>query len=193
MLKQSNNDDKRTLILDAALKLFCEFGFHATPTSKIAIEAGVAHGTIFHYFKTKDELIFSLYVHIRDKSYEYLNENQVTGDFEKRFQNLFFHSVQWGLKNPENFDFRIQFENSPYLRKFREDGDNEIKSLHMDLFIAGQEAGVLKDLDPQMIGVLVKSNIHGTYNYIVNNKFKVAERKETINRIGALVWLMIKK
>jgi AcrR family transcriptional regulator len=38
--------DKKEEILKTALKLFVEFGFHATPTSKIAKEAGIANGTL---------------------------------------------------------------------------------------------------------------------------------------------------
>ncbi len=44
-------------ILDAALKLFAEKGYHATSISQIATEAGVAKGLIPHYFKTKEGLV----------------------------------------------------------------------------------------------------------------------------------------
>ena len=52
-----NKLDKPEKILSTALKLFVAYGFHGTPTSKIASEAGVSNGTLFHYFKTKDELV----------------------------------------------------------------------------------------------------------------------------------------
>jgi AcrR family transcriptional regulator len=39
--------------LAAALQLFVAFGFHGTPTSRIAAQAGVSNGTLFHYYKTK--------------------------------------------------------------------------------------------------------------------------------------------
>ena len=60
--------DKREQILLAALKLFTEFGFHGTPTSKIAVEAGVSNGTLFHYFKTKEALILALYDYVKKNS-----------------------------------------------------------------------------------------------------------------------------
>ena len=67
--------DKKEEILKTALKLFVEFGFHATPTSKIAKEAGVANGTLFHYYKTKDELILALYAHTKSHLTEYMYAN----------------------------------------------------------------------------------------------------------------------
>ena len=57
--------DKREAILKTALNLFTERGFHNTPTSLIAKEAGVATGTLFHYFKNKEILINELYLHIK--------------------------------------------------------------------------------------------------------------------------------
>ncbi|MCK5033837.1 MAG: helix-turn-helix transcriptional regulator, partial [Calditrichia bacterium] len=52
--------EKREAILKATLNLLVERGFHDTPTSLIAKEAGVATGTLFHHFKNKEELINAL-------------------------------------------------------------------------------------------------------------------------------------
>jgi len=57
--------DKRTAILEAALKLFTERGFHGTSTAQISKDAGVATGTLFNYFPTKEDLINSLYFEVK--------------------------------------------------------------------------------------------------------------------------------
>ena len=51
---------KRDAILRTAARLFAERGFSNTPTILLAQEAGVAEGTIFRHFKTKDEIFFVL-------------------------------------------------------------------------------------------------------------------------------------
>jgi TetR/AcrR family fatty acid metabolism transcriptional regulator len=53
--------DKRERILRAAVKVFAKNGFHATRVSEVAKAAGVADGTIYLYFKSKDELLVSLF------------------------------------------------------------------------------------------------------------------------------------
>jgi TetR/AcrR family fatty acid metabolism transcriptional regulator len=53
--------DKRERILDAAEVVFAQHGFFAARVSEIAKEAGVADGTIYLYFKSKDELLISLF------------------------------------------------------------------------------------------------------------------------------------
>ena len=54
--------DKRRQILDAAIRVFARQGFHATRVSDIADEAGVAYGLVYHYFKSKDEVLNELFV-----------------------------------------------------------------------------------------------------------------------------------
>ncbi len=53
--------DKRERILKAAVKVFAKSGFYATRVSEVAKAAGVADGTIYLYFKSKDELLVSLF------------------------------------------------------------------------------------------------------------------------------------
>ena len=54
--------DKRRQILDAAVRVFARQGFHATRVSDIADEAGVAYGLVYHYFRSKDEVLNELFI-----------------------------------------------------------------------------------------------------------------------------------
>ena len=53
-------DKRRNQILAAALKVFAEKGFAATKVSNIASEAGLSHGLLYHYFKTKNDIFIEL-------------------------------------------------------------------------------------------------------------------------------------
>jgi TetR/AcrR family fatty acid metabolism transcriptional regulator len=59
--KRRRSGDKRDRILKAAVKVFARSGFHATRVSEVAKAAGVADGTIYLYFKSKEELLVSLF------------------------------------------------------------------------------------------------------------------------------------
>jgi len=54
--------DKRRIILDAAVRVFAREGFHACRVSDIANEAGVAYGLVYHYFKSKDQVLDTLFL-----------------------------------------------------------------------------------------------------------------------------------
>jgi TetR/AcrR family transcriptional regulator, fatty acid metabolism regulator protein len=62
MAKAAPPADKRRQILDAAIRVFARQGFHATRVSDIADEAGVAYGLVYHYFKSKDEVLNELFL-----------------------------------------------------------------------------------------------------------------------------------
>lgn len=57
-------------IIDAALTLFTEHGFHKTSISKIAKEAGVSKGLTYNYFDTKEELLFAIIDHASESMIE---------------------------------------------------------------------------------------------------------------------------
>jgi TetR/AcrR family transcriptional regulator, fatty acid metabolism regulator protein len=54
-------EDKRRLILDAAVRVFARKGFHASRVGDIAEEAGVAHGLLYHYFESKDQVLEAVF------------------------------------------------------------------------------------------------------------------------------------
>ena len=54
--------DKRRMILDAAVRVFARQGFHTCRVSDIADEAGVAYGLVYHYFRSKDEVLDTLFL-----------------------------------------------------------------------------------------------------------------------------------
>jgi AcrR family transcriptional regulator len=54
-------EDKRQQLLGAAVRVFARKGFHASRVGDIAQEAGVAHGLLYHYFKSKDQVLEAVF------------------------------------------------------------------------------------------------------------------------------------
>jgi TetR/AcrR family transcriptional regulator, fatty acid metabolism regulator protein len=54
-------EEKRQLILDAAVHTFARNGYHATRVGDIAEEAGVAYGLVYHYFSSKEDLLETIF------------------------------------------------------------------------------------------------------------------------------------
>jgi len=59
--RAGTQEDKRRLLLDAAVRVFAEKGYHACRVSDIAAEAGVAHGLLYHYFGSKEEVLQTVF------------------------------------------------------------------------------------------------------------------------------------
>jgi TetR/AcrR family fatty acid metabolism transcriptional regulator len=59
--RSNAQEEKRRLLLDAAVKVFARKGYHASRVGDIAEEAGVAYGLLYHYFASKEEVLRSVF------------------------------------------------------------------------------------------------------------------------------------
>src|SRR6202034_633563 len=101
-MARPKSEDKRNAILDAAMRVFAQRGLTAAPTSEISKEAGVAEGTLFTYFKTKDDLMNALYREIKLE----LADAMMSGFPRKktvrtRLRHVWDGYVNWGVANRE--------------------------------------------------------------------------------------------
>jgi TetR/AcrR family transcriptional regulator, fatty acid metabolism regulator protein len=72
--------DKRRVILDAAVRVFANQGFHTCRVSDIADEAGVAYGLVYHYFSSKEEILDTLFLERWDVMLAAIDEADATRD-----------------------------------------------------------------------------------------------------------------
>ena len=94
------DDEKQRAILAAALAVFAERGIASTPTSAISKGAGVAEGTLFTYFGTKDELINELYKTLKLELAEaLLKDLPQSDDCRSTLHHVWRAFVSWGSDN----------------------------------------------------------------------------------------------
>jgi AcrR family transcriptional regulator len=107
------SDEKRKAILDAAARVFAERGIGAAPTAAISRAAGIAEGSLFTYFKTKDELINALYADIKGEIAEALLHGFPRHeDVRTRFQHIWNSYVNWVVAHRERHLALLQVETS---------------------------------------------------------------------------------
>jgi len=173
---QADRGSKRELIIDATIRLISEYGFHGTPISMIAQEAGVGAGTIYRYFKDKNSLVLEIFKQVNSAfKRTLLHEYDVHQPIRDRFLHLCGGIFQYGIQNPYKFKFIEQFYNSPYGTSLRREklfcncGDTDQDLPLEQVFAAGQAQQVIKEL-PQAalialaigpIVFLVKDSIAG--------------------------------
>ncbi len=98
---------RRNQILDAAAKVFAEKGFHPTTIKDIAVEAGIAHGTIYNYFENKTALLLGIFDRMKASI---IQENMPPAPDEidfRTFLRTFIHLPLMGLKKDNFALFRI--------------------------------------------------------------------------------------
>lgn len=192
MISQSKIQDKRKEILSAALKLFVEYGFHGTPTSKIAAEAGVANGTLFHYYKTKEDLMIVLYNDIKNELNSYaLSRTSCNETLETKFKTMFIYTIYWALDNREKFYYIHQFHFSPHFTKISPETIQEQSTCHIRLIQAGIDSKLLKQLPLEFLLTVVSSHVFGIYQYLIKVGFSESKQKKVIEEAYEMLWDMI--
>jgi AcrR family transcriptional regulator len=184
--------DKKEKIIETALRLFVDNGFHGTATSKIAQEAGVANGTLFNYFKSKDELVMALYVSVKDDMALFIEKNTAKSDSLKEvMKSQFLSSLFWALDNQLKFRFIQQFHTSPYVGKIEQEVIKSQVLPHLTLIQMGIEKGLLKKLPVDFVYALIGSQTFGAYQYLISKPFTKVQQHDTIEQTFELLWDMI--
>lgn len=184
--------DKKIKLLEAALPMFVEDGFHGTSTGKIAQQAGVATGTLFNYFKTKDDLVLALYVHLKDELADYIRAHAFQGSgLRDMMKAQFLASLFWAVDNPLKFRFIQQFHTSPYASLLDQAVIAEQSQPHLSLIKQGIAAGILQDMPADLIYALISSQTFGLYQYIISQDVSSARQHQLIEQTFDLLWKMI--
>jgi len=147
MIDTSNT---RSAVMQGALEVIAERGFHDAPMAEIAAKAGVAAGTIYRYFESKDLLIADLYRELEEKIVTIFREGCfVEQPLRERFICLSRTLFRYFIANPLHFRYLEQYCNSPYGISLREDrllGKSGKSGAVTNIFEEGIEKQVLKDL-----------------------------------------------
>ena len=184
--------DKKKQILDAALKLFVEYGFHGAPTSLIAKEAGVANGTLFHYYATKDELVIALYVDIKSRMATYVFEHsKAQKTFKDTVKEQYLAALYWALDHKLEYRFTEQFKTSPYLGQIAPGEIEESLKPYHDMLRKGIKEKIIKPQSVDLLFTLISSHTYGLNQYLLTNNFSKAKQHQVISDTFEMLWTMI--
>jgi TetR/AcrR family fatty acid metabolism transcriptional regulator len=163
------NPDKYYAILEAALHVFAKHGFHGSQVTKIAKEAGIAGGTVYLYFKNKEEILVHLFQLKLGQLITNVNEaTHSSSNAIKALETICRIHLVHSERNPElAYVMQIELRQSN-LELRREIG--KIVKLYFDLIeqiiVKGMEEGLFrKDLQPKM----ARSMVFGALDELVTS------------------------
>jgi AcrR family transcriptional regulator len=165
--------DKREQLLEASIDLFAKEGFWNTPTSRIAKHAGVATGTLFNYFPTKDALIDAVYMRIMDEWADYVMEGYPNdGDIKRCLGHLWYRVIDWGVHNPQRYALKQQLHLSDLLSPESLNRKTDQLTVINALIQAGFEAKLFKEISIDYFVSIVMADLDATVRYAVANEIR---------------------
>jgi len=175
------SEDKRSAILDAATRLFAERGLAAAPTSEISRRAGVAEGTLFTYFETKDDLINSLYREIKlELADAMMSDFPRKKNVRTRLRHVWDRYVNWGIANPKQRKVLAQLQVSEVLTKeFRDAGGTPFVEFQTMIRDAIEQRIFRNDLPAELISKSLAALVEATINLTVSNPAKAKDYRDS--------------
>ncbi|MDQ3036924.1 MAG: TetR family transcriptional regulator [Myxococcota bacterium] len=183
---------KREAILEAALDLFGERGFHGTAVPLVAERAKVGAGTIYRYFESKEQLVNALYQHEKRAMLDAL-----LADFpfdrppRDQFRTFFHRMASYAKVRPRAVRFMELHHHAPYLdetsRHLEEHGNQLIEAAVR----AAIEQEVMKNLPPILLVAVVWGVFLGLLRGWTEGRFELDET--TIGQAEQCCWEAIRR
>ena len=186
--------DKRSDIIKASMELISEQGFHGAPMSGIAAKAGVATGTIYRYFDSRDELITELYRELEKRIISVIQDGYPVGKpIRERFLHLVANLFRHFIACPLHFRYLEQYHNSPYGTSLRQQillNRAKEPNILSNLFLEGIERKVLKDLPLPVLFALTMGPLRDLIRDHILGFISLNE--ETIRQVIEACWESIR-
>lgn len=150
----TKSSDKYERIIHAAVQVFAEKGFHHAKVSDVAKVAQVADGTIYLYFKNKDDLLVSIFEHSMDfflnQAKEKLKSLNTAQEKLEGFIALHLKSVQKNQDLAQVLQIELR-SSSKFMKGYKVDKFFEYLRCLEEIILDGQKSGAFqKDLNPDM-------------------------------------------
>ena len=180
-MARPRSEDKRNAILDAATRLFAERGLTAAPTSEISKQAGVAEGTLFTYFKTKDHLINVLYREIKlELADAMMSDFPRKKSFRTRLRHVWDRYLAWGIANPKQRRVLAQLQVSEVLTKeSRNAGSAPFVEFQVMIRDAIEQRVFGNDLPVELISKSLAALVEATIDLTVSNPSKADKYRDS--------------
>ncbi len=180
-MARPRSEDKRNAILDAATRLFAERGLTAAPTSEISKLAGVAEGTLFTYFKTKDDLINALYREIKlELADAMMSDFPRKKNIRTKLRHVWDRYVNWGIANPRQRKVLAQLTVSEALTKESRDAGSaafvEFQAMIRD---AIEQRVFRNDVPVELISKSLAALVEATIYLTESNRAKAKQYRDS--------------
>jgi len=178
--KERDKQELHDLILKTAAEMFRKQGYEKTSMRAIAQAIDYSPGTIYRYFKDKDELMFNISVNGFRIFYQYLSVVQHIEDPMERFEVLGRQYIRFAIDHPAYYD--LMFIMSDPIDSLGENGHWEDGHRSHDVLVSVikecMKKGHFKGHDPIDLSLMVWGQVHGIVALYLRNRMDMYTDKK---------------
>lgn len=181
--------DKKQQLLEASIDLFAREGFWNTSTARIAKHAGVATGTLFNYFPSKDALIDAVYMHLKHEWLQHIRRDYPEGaDTRTRLEHIWYRNIDWGVRFPDRYNLKQQLSMSGVLGDEALNHEAEELAFLQELIQDGFNQGIFKEMSVDYFNSMVMAELDATVRYATTMGIKDMALAKLIALSSEVLW-----
>lgn len=180
------DDAKVKAIFKSTIALTGEVGIAGLKMSSIAKKAKIASGTLYIYFKGKEELLNELYKHLILGGTLSILPNIAHLPIKKQLFAIWSNVVKFRVSNSSEVAFMHQFRYSPFMTKTTAELDLRLINHVLGLIDAGKKELIVKDVDNDLLLPLLYGYANDLAIQLVKKKVKLTE--EIIDQTFVICW-----
>jgi AcrR family transcriptional regulator len=187
MVGQRAEPDKGEAILAAALDLFVERGFYGTSVPSVAERAGVAAGTIYHYFASKEALVNALFKRWKGEvSAQVLRDFAFDRPAREQFRTVWERMTAFALAHPKELAFLELHHHGSYLDEESRRIEHQIIDFGIEMVRQAQASETLKPLPPGVLMEFANGAFLGVFRGALEGRLEMA--RETFMAAERCCW-----
>lgn len=185
-------EEKRSRILDAAEHVFARRGFHGARVTDIARRAGVADGTIYLYFKNKDDLLVSLFEDRMSRVNSMLQQTlEQTSGARARLERFLAEYLALADERPslaEVMSIELR-SSSKFMKEYKNFKFLEFLSLVARVVEEGQQEGAIRaDVQPELVARALFGAVDELLVRFVMARHKMSDVTEASRQLFSVFW-----
>lgn len=186
-MARDKDDKKIEAIYAATLQIVLQSGFSGLKMPDIAKAAGMATGTLYIYFKSKEDLVNSLYLHLKSRKMRGLfSQYDPSAPFRACFKQLWYAYFQLNLVNLQEAVFLEQYFRSPYLQEEVKKQEKQLFQPIYDLLERGKKEQIIKNLDSELLLLQLTGPIHEMTKLSYSEAFQITE--QVLEKAFLMAW-----
>ncbi|MDF1593162.1 MAG: TetR/AcrR family transcriptional regulator [Desulfobacterales bacterium] len=192
MNQKGKNNDKYNRILEAAIKIFAVQGFFQSTISQIAKEAGVADGTIYLYFKNKDDILVNFFSYKAKQIFDRFREDVKGADnaLDKLRKLIFRHLDEFQRDRNMAVVYQVEIhQNSRLVEKQIKEMSKMYLNIVTEIVEQGQQEGTIRK---ELYVGLVKRYILGAIDEVINTWLHSEREYDLVSMADPLIDLFIR-
>lgn len=190
---RTKDEEKEKLILESALNIIAKTGLAGLKMSDLAKEAKLATGTVYIYFKDKDELVRKLYLYLMRTTTSDLSSGINTNDSVKsKIKKISHNYLLDNILKPQKSVFFEQYFRSPFFHETESvlTEEDQILQPIYQLVVEGQHQDIIKKANPDLLVTIVCGMLESVAKTAVYTETSISNSEWEL--IFGIVWDAIK-